>query len=279
MKRVSDSAQTTIQDVAYGLSISTATELDYALLDGQYGIGAAACPGNDTGCNFGSFDLLFRVLREVNYLPHVMDLNQIFAINFTGDPSQVQEYPDFINSDLTGGYPLKPVGSMWPEKRINSLSTQEPFIPFCLLGNKWSDPPKWGSKKIFSVQGMDQFCTLFRPSLTDQGVCYTYNGVKSQDLLQPSGFMDAFNRIYGLPDKAYPKEYFKANGIGIHNGLRLILDAHTLTGQYKYKPNKDNTFRLTFNHPTSFPLPIIEGIEITGGYHTRYQSSQFSHTL
>jgi hypothetical protein len=120
------------------------------------------------------------------------------------------------------------------------------------------------TKTVFS-----EFCTLFRPTLTDQGVCYTFNGIPSQSIIKPSEYMTAYEDIFGLPDKDITN-HFHGNGIGIRNGLKLILDAHILTGSYKNGGNKDNTFKISLQSPEDFPLPFIEGIEVEGGFKTRF---------
>ena len=51
--------------------------------------------------------------------------------------------------------------------------TPEPLIPFCKINEAWFDPPKHGAKEV--LEGSTRFCTLFRPTLTDTGICSTMN--------------------------------------------------------------------------------------------------------
>ncbi len=200
----------------------------------------------------------------------MFDLNDLFAKNFTGDVKQLDlSYPEPITQNLTE-YPLRAV-RYWQEAPV--IGNMAPFIPFCMLGNQWSDPPKWGSEytsHLVFYQGLSLFCTLFRPSLTDQGICYTFNGVRSEDNMKGSSYMTSFKEVFGLPDNAYFKEPYIAKGVRIQNGLRLVLDAHTLTGNFKDSYKTDNSFTISLQHSSDFPLPVTEGLEVRGGFKTRY---------
>ncbi len=144
----------------------------------------------------GSFETIFRVMKEVNLQPHLFDNQDLDALNFTGDIDDIDSLPEFMSENLTLLRMKKPERSTILE-RLSVTSILQPFIPYCILENKWSKPPLWGSKKIATTlrEEFSQFCTLFRPTLTDKGVCQTFNGVKSTTLLKPSRFVDAFTQI------------------------------------------------------------------------------------
>ena len=58
----------------------------------------------------------------------------------------------------------------------------------------------------------------------------------------------------------------KAEGPGYTNGMKVILDANSLKPRYKHSRTYKNTFKLSIQHPNDFPLPLLEGIELEGGY-------------
>ena len=227
----------------------------------------------------------------------MLDLNMLYAINFSGDVTNMTiQYPEVVNV-LQSIYPMKPLKNDI-QQDFEAIRNGRPFLPFCQLANKWSEKGKWGSHYIEydnSFQASDllgigfegevdfhkwsdiadnslmlhQFCTLFRPTITDKGICYSFNSVDSRSLFNDFHYMDAYGEVFGLPDKAYPKDKFVATGLGVQNGIRLVLDAHTLTNRNKIMPKIDNTFRLSIQHPQDFPLPLLEGIQIVGGFKTR----------
>jgi hypothetical protein len=213
---------------------------------------------------------MMRIMKENIYQPHMVDLNDMYERNFNGSLSDIADVPSYSTINLTS-YELKSPDIVSPIKKEFFAANLEPFLPFCKLANKWSDLPKWGSmqKGLDTKTVFSEFCTLFRPTLTDQGVCYTFNGIPSQSIIKPSEYMTAYEDIFGLPDKDITN-HFHGNGIGIRNGLKLILDAHILTGSYKNGGNKDNTFKISLQSPEDFPLPFIEGIEVEGGFKTRF---------
>ncbi len=224
-----------------------------------------------TGCYQADFKTIMTVMKDNMFQPHLFDLNYLFDNNFTGDPAELDwSYPEPITENLTG-YPLKTFIS-W--KRSPAYGNLAPFAPFCQLGNKWSDPPEWGSKEdrtyTYYYKALNEFCTLFRPTMTDQGICYSFNGMRSETAFKGSQYISVFTEVFGLPHNAYPTKPFFAGGIRIQNGLRLILDAQTLTGIFKRKYRQDNTFTVSLQQYDDFPLPLMEGLEVKGGFKTRY---------
>ena len=122
--------------------------------------------------------------------------------------------------------------------------TPEPTIPFCKMNNDWTDPPNWGTLKDKDAGGLGlRFCTLFRPMLTDNGLCFSMNSYdQSKKLFKPSVYMNTLSKVFSA---SYVSEHairnnilldglFYPRGIGSKNGLKLTLDAHTVTpGNYK----------------------------------------------
>ncbi len=219
-------------------------------------------------CNQGSFQSILTLMKQSMYHPHVFDLNLLLENNFTGNIDDLPvTYPDFVTQNLTQ-YPLRKLR----RRSYEPIAVVEPFIPFCQLANAWSNIPKWGSKYLWSglkYKAFSEFCTLFRPTMTDKGICYSFNAKgPSENMLKPSEHLTAYKNVFGLPKEAFTEETYRATGIGLQSGIRIVLDAHTLTGHFKRVHRKDNTFKLSIQHPKDFPLPVTEGIEIKGGYKT-----------
>ncbi len=222
-------------------------------------------------CFTGTFKEMLTLMKENNIQPHMFNLNYMFndQFNFTGPLTDVPiQYPMDLNHNQTR-YPLKIDSNL----NYQDIQNWKPFIPYFSIADKFANPPMWGvSYESFDLFGtddyLDQACNSFRPSLTDNGICYTFNGAPTEDFMKPSLYMNSYMEVFGLPRKSYWKEPMVANGVGLQNGLQLVLDAHTLTGQFAFYAKADNTFRLSLQHPHDFPLPLLEGIDIKGGYRT-----------
>ena len=209
--------------------------------------------------NADMIKLIFTIMKEVIQQPHVFDMKFLYEDNnFTGSlDSLSQQYPGYLNVKLTG-YPLKDRFRMG----LKVASNRDPFIPFCQWLGKWSDIPNWGSETAYAFIG--NFCTLFSPTFTDRGLCYTFNGQGGTSLLKRNtDYMDAFEQVFG--HSVLKLGTPKVSGVGIKNGLRLVLDANVASERYKIMPKIDNTFTLDLHHPNDFPLPMMQGIQIKGG--------------
>ncbi len=242
--------------------------------------------GNVTSksCYLGSYKTMLTIMKDNMFQPHLFDLSTLFDEdkNFTGNvTARLIDYPRSIKM-------MQSVFKLFELKKdidenFYMYGNNQPFIPYCQLANVWSNVPRWGSlferlhydifKQTYvastnNLNPFHQFCTLFRPSLTDKGICYTFNGIDSREMMVNNKYMDAFSEVFGLPSRAYPKDKFVGSGLGIRNGLRLVLDAHTLSGRYKVVPKFDRTFQMSLQHPNDFPLPLLEGIQIKAGYKT-----------
>ena len=239
--------------------------------------GAFDCGVNITGCYQAKHETMFRIMKDGMYQPHMVDLNVLYgdSNNFTSDLSQILHLANDLTENMTTYRMIDLKKPLLSWRRNGTKLNLEPFLPFCQLAGNWSNPPIWGSNKyVVGSKGswgheLSEFCTLFRPTLTDNGVCYTYNDLTTRNDMKPSKFLAAYKSVFELPERAYPSELFKSDGIGAKNGLVLVLDAHTKTGSYKYFGNTDNTFLLSVQNPDSFPMPQIEGITVQGGFITK----------
>ncbi len=231
------------------------------------------CSEGKPGCDQGPLASIMTLMKDVLLQPHAFDLNDLYANNFTGRFQDILETT--MNKTLIGPkYNITEYRNLYYQLRFPTLALTTPFLPYCMWRDTWGNPPEWGTVQSKQLGPLSKICTLFRPVFTDRGICYSFNGADPKILFhinKTAKYMEAFDQVYGLPSKAYrnDEKYFKANGVGISNGLRIVLDAHTLTGLYKVLPKLDNTFDISVQHPEDFPLPLIEGIKIRGGHRTR----------
>ena len=206
-------------------------------------------------------EAIFTIMKDNIYQPHFLDLAFMDEMNFTGDIFEMKDFP-LLLSQQTKIYGLK--RSVGKEDKLMNFPNMEPFIPYCLLANQWADPTSgWGTftKGLHSkFSYMDKFCTLFRPTLTDYGICYSFNAKLSEDAIHEElPYMKTYKKVFRHPRTPFNTNYFRAKGSGVQNGLRIVLDAHTLDGRYKSQGNKVTTSRLSIQHPEDFPLPTIDG--------------------
>ncbi len=97
----------------------------------------------------------------------------------------------------------------------------------------------------------------FSTSLTDLGICYTFNGLTdTTDILRDSHFKDILRRNFGTL-KLDKKDILYPDGVGPTNSYLMILDVHTTTSAYLRNKTNNNFFKLTFHEADSFPLVQI----------------------
>ena len=71
-----------------------------------------------------------------------------------------------------------------------------------------------GFQKDLSFQkefNLDGGCDGFQPTLTSNGMCYTFNGERVADIWKPSNITNSFKKIFH--QKQQPKEFFRDAGI------------------------------------------------------------------
>ena len=218
-------------------------------------------------CEIGTFESVLQVMKDSQSPAHIFHFTEVFS-NFSGDLTDLRTIPSFVNRDVLG-LPIlfeKKLPTVEDSKRFLNL---EPFIPLCKLTNlDTNKQPRWGTKKEQRIYNYS-FCTLFRPTFTDQGICYAFNGPEPNVMLKSSEHSKAFDKVFGK-ETGIPKGFqpFKITGMGKSNGLLLYLDAHTLTSPYKFGNNKINDFYLTFDNPDSFPLISNGGVHVSAGKKT-----------
>jgi hypothetical protein len=199
--------------------------------------------------------------------PHVIHKDEQTTAN-TGNLAKLRPTL-IINKNLTKFATIfeKKITDGRDFKRLMNL---EPFIPLCKLTNKFiNQNPNWGTK-VDPFIYLASFCTLFRPTFTDQGICYAFNAKQSHLTLKPSSYLDAFSKVFGKLDSFGGDQFepFNITGMGPNNGLTLYLDAHTLTGQYKIGKSQNKNFLLNFDHFNIFPLVGHGGVTVSAGQKT-----------
>ena len=225
------------------------------------------CCCTKKACGIGTFESILYVMKDSMIPPHVIHKDeQPSAI--TGVLTKLRP-ASIINHNLTK-FPtiFEKKGSDGIDmKRFMNL---EPFIPLCKLTNQFNNPiPSWGTKvDPFVYQA--SFCTLFRPTFTDQGICYAFNAKQPHLTLKPSSYLDAFFKVFGKIHSFGEDQFepFNITGMGPSNGLTLYLDAHTLTGQYKIGKSQNKNFFLNFDHFNIFPLVGHGGVTVSAGQKT-----------
>ena len=64
-------------------------------------------------------------------------------------------------------------------------------------------------KERLSLFDMRGGCDLFRPMITTQGICHTFNGVKLSDMWRKNEVMDTFEKNFRTD---HVEEYFQGAG-------------------------------------------------------------------
>ena len=193
-----------------------------------------ACPtetkSSMSGCSTGDLISLFKLMKEALPPAHMVNVNDLKITNET----------DLLEL----------------EKKAALL----PMIPYCQLANSWSSGQLLG---IFDDQSpFHEMCTIFSPTLTDQGICHGFNGQTIREQFHRTDYLDAFQEVF---QNSKSRERWKVDGIRIKNGLRLIMDAHVVDSSYKHLAKDDNTFQISLQHPEDFQMPMLSGVTIEGG--------------
>ena len=218
-------------------------------------------------CKFGTFQSLLSVLKESIRPAHVFHHGEVSS-SFQGNLSELK-MPSFINKDLTN-FPIL-FGKKSPTaKEMKRFFNLRPFIPLCKLTNLFShQKPKWGTNPD-SLMYDASFCTLFRPTFTDQGICYAFNAKQPHLVMKPSPFLKAFQEVFGT-SHSFGEDFepFNITGMGPNNGLTLYLDAQKSVGQFKSNKVKNNYFQINFQNFNNFPLLSLGGINVKPGQKTK----------
>lgn len=159
---------------------------------------------------------VMQLMKYAQYPPHIVDQNEIEPYNLTIRPDFLKQF-GFKYSAYKG----RSYGNF--EREIS-----EPLIPFCALNSKW-EALRYGS------YGERSYCSAFAPSLTDKGICYSWNTVDYSKLFAKSEYTDQMDSIFRYKTKRRPIAYPQANGPNY--GFSFIIDTHTTTSRFKEESN------------------------------------------
>ena len=121
-------------------------------------------------------------MKESMYHPHFLDLDsRMYSFNGNVSESFILKPPSYITEELMGYKLIGPDSFKDQTKPQRHFFTPEPVIPFCKVNYKWTDLPRTGAEEVFKT---GKYCTLFRPALTDFGVCYTMNSFTKVKMLK-----------------------------------------------------------------------------------------------
>ncbi len=194
-------------------------------------------------------EVLFTIMKESYFPPHIFhfestNFTNISSISFNLPSKELVGYPMIKITSSIGAFPY--------------IFNREPLIPLC----------NYKAIDQMTIYPIDNFCKMFRWSLTDLGICYSANGLEdSAKYLKRSAFKESFKKVFGMAEKG--KGLYYAEGTGPKKSLRIVLDAHTSSSTYRKIKAKNNFFKVLFHETESFPLVGLEGLKIEAGYRTK----------
>ena len=100
-------------------------------------------------------------------------------------------------------------------------------------------------------------CHLFKPMLTSEGLCHSYNSFSTSELFADSEYMDIFNRVYNIDNRTSTTK--SALGHGDRFGLTLYLDANRKSRprhNFYGNPRSPYAWRPQFVDPAIFKIGI-----------------------
>ena len=80
------------------------------------------------------------------------------------------------------------------------------------------------------------YCSAFKPSFTDKGICYSWNNNKFSNLFDKSEYINEMTDIFEYRSEDRPIVYPQANGPNY--GFKFIIDTHTFSNKYKTYANE-----------------------------------------
>ncbi len=162
----------------------------------------------------GDLPLVMAIMRHANHGGRTME--------------DLAEYVEGVAPML--GYPVFPMGRGPSHMDRNTLPHGKDhlsMIPACEYVDHGNRGTRNGRRIYPTCRG------LFRPAVTDVGICRAFNSLPLEDLLRPSGFVSAMKAAYGaevLPDNG--TELLRAVEYSDEMGLTFYLDRQMLFRNY-----------------------------------------------
>ena len=168
---------------------------------------------------------IIRMMKYVQYPPHAVDQSE-------ADPYNLTIQPDFMPK-LDLNYPL--YNNTEYHYSSSKKEIANPLIPFCSFNSKWDMTP-YQTKIFGKPEPTRPYCSAFKPSFTDKGICYSWNNDKFSKLFTKSEYIEKMGDIFEYRSEDRPIVYPQANGPNY--GFKFIIDAHTFSIKYKKYVNE-----------------------------------------
>ena len=177
------------------------------------------------------------MMKYVQYPPHIVDQNE-------NDPFNLTIRPDFLKHF---GFKYPAYKSM--PKGILKRRISKPLIPFCAMDSKWEEL-KYGPDRD-GFYKKRAYCSAFAPTLTDKGICYSWNNVGYSKLFAKSDYINQMDGIFKYKTKSRPIVYPLANGP--RYGFSFIVDTHTTESRFQKETNTNPNVDVVIHEAEDLP--------------------------
>ena len=113
--------------------------------------------------------------------------------------------------------------------------------------------------------GPESNCTLFKPVVTDGGICYSFNAKPTHALLKDSIFKQTMQEVYKL-ELGGTTEIQKAKGAGDKFALRFWVD----NSRYFKKKKETKPYKVLLSSADGYMNILSNGIDAKPGYETTF---------
>ena len=178
-------------------------------------------------------------MKYAQYLPHVIDQAET-------EPGKLTGRPDFLK---TFDFKYSAYSAPGFEKEIEDYrKIAEPLIPFCALNLQW-EKMLYGSRRE-----LQEYCTAFATSITDKGICYSWNDADYSNLFANSDYTEILDGVFSYKSGRRPLVYPESSGPSF--GFRLIIDTHISSSRFKDSDSNQNSLVDVVIHESE-DLPYI----------------------
>jgi hypothetical protein len=214
------------------------------------------CCCSNRACDYGKQETIFNVVKASSSTPHILD----FGLSDNVDAIFDNAIAAYNKYNLTSHPFVKPNTS---DQKLPYILNPYPFIPLCRFQDNWN----FEELKIRNITPDIPYCSSFRPSFTDDGICYSFNGnTDSYDILKESNFKQTISRVFG--NLSTNRSLFYSSGTGTKNGFTFVLDSHSTTTKFIRGKNGNKIFKLALHSADTLPPLALESLEIEAGYRT-----------